>query len=87
MIIWKYAIGLIPETIKMPANAIVRHVGSKNGTVTLWVEVDETLPEDESRTFFIIGTGHVLLNKTNIVYIGTAMVDPFVWHVYERVEK
>jgi hypothetical protein len=44
-------------------------------------EVDPDAP-NEPRQFLIRGTGH-LFEPTTVVYVGTAQIGAFVWHVYE----
>lgn len=65
-------------------------VGNQRGNVCIWIEQDT--PDSLSRYtgkphilkerhFKIIGTGHGVQN--NLEFIGTVIVEPFVWHVYE----
>lgn len=72
-----------PCRVEIPARSIIRHVGQQNDVPTLWVEVDIT-QDDKTREFFIYGTGHTIVDVENLVYVGTTVGDPFVWHVYER---
>ena len=65
---------LMRETYK------VVHVGLQNGFIHLWVEVD-TDTYNAERRFQIFGTGHNIPDSA--VHVGSVMVDPYVWHVYD----
>lgn len=83
--VWKFRVmdrhGMQPGRVEMPSDAIVRHVGARDGELFLWAEVDPAAPTS-IRGFVVHGTGHpVLLEATD--YLGTAFDGPFVWHVYE----
>ena len=64
----------------MPYGAHVLHVGNQGGVLCLWVLVDPDQPE-RAREFLICGTGHPVPSGTH-PYLGSAIVSPFVWHVF-----
>lgn len=67
--------------IMMPKGAKILHVDSQGSKLYMWAEVD-TSQEDEFRQFEVYGTGWELPDG-NKTFLGTIIVDPFVWHVYE----
>lgn len=81
--IWKFE--LEDGKVKMPACAVIRHVGCQRTTVCIWAEVVSDAPL-ETRTFEVFGTGHEIpVSKgQRYRYLGTAQdFAGFVWHVYE----
>lgn len=82
--IYKYPLVLGMNVFALPSGATVKAVGQQTGTVTLWAEVF-TDNEPEKRAFFVYGTGHAI--PPGFEYVGTALCDPFVWHVYEQAMK
>jgi len=78
---------LTDKSFDWPEGARVVHVDSQSpGTVQLWVEIDNQYQRDspvlEDRTFKVYGTGHHIEDRD--FYVGTAIDEVFVWHVYER---
>lgn len=57
------------------------HVANQDGQLCLWMEVE--LDSDVSTPYLIniVGTGQRLTEQFG-VYVGTAHIDGFVWHVY-----
>ena len=80
--------------ISMPKNAEILSVGlDQNGNLCVWALTD---PDDhtthrqyEIRLFECIGTGVRILERTDYSrkFLGTAVMAPFVIHVFELVEK
>jgi hypothetical protein len=81
--IYKYAIEAISDSVdvRMPNGAEVLHVAAQGGLICLWARVD-TERTSRVREFEIRGTGDPLTD--DLIYLGTAHIDPFVWHVFER---
>ena len=71
------------QTVKMPNNAIIRHVGEQDGNLFLWAQVvDRNEPED--RLIEVYGTGHEV-NEYDLDFIGTVqMANGLVFHVFEN---
>ena len=68
--------------VDMPTGSTVVHVGEQNDDVTIWAQVESDNPK-ESRVFNIVGTGRII--PTGLTrYLGTVLIGPYVWHVYER---
>jgi len=78
--IWKYLIPTADKvTLRMPKFAEVIHIAEQGGILALWAIVNPDL-EEEERIFYVVGTGHPLPHAK---YIGTVLIDPFVWHIFE----
>lgn len=84
--IWKYQLEQMHSSIMMPIGAEILTMQLQNGKPCIWALVD---PEAEKsiREIEIHGTGHDI-SYTDIIqrkYIGTYQVEPFVFHVFERI--
>ena len=84
--IWKYEL-LVNDTqsVDMPVNAEILSVDSQRGTLFLWAMVDADEMK-EKRVFEVIGTGNPVPQGmgTERRFIGTVLMGPFAWHVFER---
>jgi hypothetical protein len=84
--IWKYVLQVTDHQVfMMPKGAEILSVANQGGQLCLWAEVDPNA-EYEERTFDIIGTGNPMYSDMGVsrLFIGTVLMPPFVWHVYER---
>lgn len=84
--IWKYNLAIQDNQIlTMPHDAQILSVANQNGNLCLWAMVD---PEANpvKRCIEIIGTGNPINTDigTDREFIGTVVINPFVWHVFER---
>lgn len=83
--VWKYVINLMmparTHAFSIPTGRIV-HCGKdpRTGCPALWIEVDPAAPV-RPRRFAVVGTGA----GTPLAgqHVGSAICDPYVWHVYE----
>lgn len=88
MVIWRYALSVAHETIRMPAGAKILDVQVKDGTTNMWVLVDPRAPE-ERRRFVIIASGEEFDPEASLLsYIGTVqmpntVIGTLVWHLWE----
>jgi hypothetical protein len=88
-VIFKYplmqGLGLQPLQIELGAKII--HVGFQNEQLYLWAEVDMNVIQ-ETIDIFIQGTGQNLyeFQTLDLSFIGTAVGNPFVWHVYKVIK-
>ncbi len=86
MTVWKFEIpiGDADFKVSMPIGSTPLHVGSQRfGWLALWAEVNEDVPV-ETRTFHVVGTGHLLPIACLLQYLGTAIEENgLVWHLYE----
>ena len=80
--IWKYELQFDGRTqeLEIPNVGRIVHVGTISNVLCLWVIVN---PESLKikRRFKVYGTGHIMPIKGQ--YTGTAVMPPFVWHVFE----
>ena len=82
--VWKYNIPIQNQRghFYIPEGGKIVHVACQQPHIlSFWVEL-ETDNIVESRMFVICGTGHLIL--ANLGYIGTALDDELVWHLYEK---
>lgn len=80
--IWKYSIAVEGlQTLFVPEEAKLLHVGEQQGIITLWFELDP-VRITESRRFCVYGTGWNMPDDHG-EYAGTVFIGAFVWHVYE----
>ncbi len=80
--IWKVAISAIhKQSVSLPVGAEPLCVAGQGGIPHVWFSVDTETPT-EYRIFGFTGTGCAIpvdIKK----YLGTAICEPFVWHVFE----
>ena len=79
--IYKYRLISNVTLMPLPEGATVVHVGNQDNHVTIWVRLDPNQRLEE-RTFMFVGTGQPF--PEDAIYLGTAHVGPFVWHVLEQ---
>jgi len=87
--IWKYPLALTDlQLISMPEKAEILSVADQDGTLCLWAMVDPNALRSEVRAIEIIGTGNPISTPIGYarLFIGTAVMRPFVWHVFERLD-
>lgn len=86
MVIWKYELEVTDrQIVRMPVAADLLSVANQRGKLCLWAMVDPENPNKVERDIEIIGTGNSMPEGRRS-FIGTAVIDPFVWHVFERFE-
>lgn len=56
-------------------------VGEQDGELTVWTEEGMEPPYD--RVVAVFGTGHTIPEDAK--HLGSALMPPFVWHVYETL--
>jgi len=85
--IYKYEIPLRGVTVELPSVSKPLCVGVQDGKIMIWIELDTAnfLPKIH-REFEVFGTGHDMRQDMGVsrTYVGTAFIDEFVWHIYER---
>jgi hypothetical protein len=92
--VYKYPITQAHNAIEMPSGAQVLRIGIDPAVdvkdliwLRLWALVDTDNPI-VVRKFIITGTGHPLpTDKRNLVYIGSSVCSPFIWHVFEDLRQ
>ena len=82
--IYKYAVPVDDQwhEVPTPLPASVVFVGCPDGfaTVNVWAEVDPQGEETSTRKMRAFATGQPVPDGAS--YVGTALAEPFVWHVY-----
>jgi len=86
--IWKYDFETRPgKQVKlMPAGARILSVAEQWERLTLWALVNTEVAHVE-RVFEIIGTGGVLVDVPSEGYVGTVLIGPYVWHLFELLSE
>lgn len=85
MVIWKFVLKSIEmQELTMPEGAEILSVANQSGNLCLWAMVDPERPNC-SRYVEIIGTGNPI-QANDRKFIGTAVIAPFVRHVFERTQ-
>ncbi len=85
--VWKFSLELAEvQVVPMPSGAQLLHVDMQGGTLNVWALVDPTA-DPEERKIAVVGTGHPAPSPGIAAYVGTAMDRPFVWHVFEELER
>ncbi|WP_417459103.1 hypothetical protein [Kordiimonas sp.] len=88
MTIWKYELEITDlQRVAMPKGAKILSVGKQGAYACLWAMVDENEDATEERCIEIVGTGNPMHRSMGFArrFIGTVVMTPFVWHVFERV--
>ena len=81
--IWKYPIEVVyRQEIGLPRGARVLSMQRHADGLVVWAEVDPSAPV-ERRGVRVVGTGLPIGEwRSNAAHIGTAILGPFVWHVF-----
>lgn len=90
MVIWKQQLSVVDvQTIYIPRGAEILSVANQDGLLCMWFVCDPD-GQPTKRTIEIIGTGHRFeANSTSLTrkFIGTAIIGPFAWHVFEQLAE
>lgn len=79
--VWKFPLAIADvQRVVMPEGAEALFVAVQDSVLCLWVTVDPTR-DPEPRLIFVSGTGNPCPNYAR--HIGSALMGPFVWHVWE----
>jgi hypothetical protein len=83
--IWKFPLPIRDMvSLTMPVGAKVLSVAEQHGDLCLWAVVDDTAPRME-RIFYVFGTGNPIVGVGTSRFVGTVLMAPFVWHIFEAV--
>jgi len=85
--IYKYPLEFLGrQDVALPVGAEFLSVQMQRDSICMWFIVD---PEDpkETRTFFIVGTGHAM-PPGNFLFLGTVQMEDgrFIWHIFSEVK-
>ncbi len=86
MVIWKFDLEITDtQHVILPMDARLLSVGNQRGNLCLWAIVNP-VKAMETRCIEIIGTGNPIEKLVGFhrEFLGTIVIDPFVWHVFER---
>lgn len=87
MVIWKFELLITDmQEVAMPVGAELLSVANQNGNLCLWAMVNPS-KVNQHRYIEIIGTGNPVYVDMGIdrKFIGTVVINQFVWHVFERL--
>ena len=73
-------------SVEMPIGAKILTIEDQDGRLHIWAIVD-TDAESEFRYFAIVGTGQDFPEADDYTYINTIQDGPFVWHIFELIDK
>lgn len=80
--VWKFPLELTDvQDVYLPSNHRWLHVEMQNNVLCAWAWVDLDSPT-ETRTLAVVGTGNPAPSPDSAEFIGTALAQPFVWHVF-----
>lgn len=86
--IHKHLFGLkTPTVLRLQPGAVLIDVGQDtrdSDSIALWFIVDDAQQATVVRTFHIVGTGHPIPPRTK--HVGSVLMPPFKWHVFEEIE-
>lgn len=81
--VWKFSLQPGLTRVDLPRGASALRVAAQGDHMWMWVRLNPA--EDlEPRAFRVYGTGHLIEDDAS-VYVGTADMGSFVWHVFEVV--
>lgn len=52
-------------------------------SIAVWFIVNDALPAENVRTFHIVGDGHPV-PRYPAKHVGSVLMTPFIWHVFEE---
>jgi hypothetical protein len=86
--IFKYPVELAHAfQLELPRGAKFINLGQDtrySEKISLWFEVDTEEQDRTTRTFYIVGTGQPIPAAAT-QHIGSVIMLPFVWHIYEEM--
>jgi hypothetical protein len=91
-LVWKFPLDpayASPYEVRMPKGADMLTAAMQGDTLCVWAMVDPQA-ETVTRRFWVIGTGMSIgtgpFEQPNMRYVGTALENFLVWHVFVEVE-
>ncbi len=81
-VIWKFPLELTDtQVIQLPDGATILSAENQRGQLCLWAQLNPQMTPISKR-IAIIGTGHPMPSGLQR-FIGTVLMTPYVWHVFE----
>jgi hypothetical protein len=82
-VIYKYRHAITDrQVVEMPAGSEIITVGFQRGKLCMWAKAYRGSAEVRRQVISIVGTGHLYDVADAGHYIGTAISDTLVWHVF-----
>lgn len=78
----KFGVPFGVSKLPLPEGSKCVHIGAQGGRVVMWVEVTVDAATTDW-TLLLVGTGHQLPEDVEYEHLGTVIIEPFVWHVYQ----
>jgi len=86
--IFKYALQIEDEqTVELPLCSTILFTGANNGELCIWVQVLNPNAAKKPHKLFIHGTGREINGMLQKKYLGSVVMEPFVWHVFLEVPR
>jgi hypothetical protein len=83
MQIFKYILSMDDEQkVQLPMHSNILFVGAKDGKLCVWAQVPYPDAVKKPVRVFIYGTGHEIKRVEEKKYLGSVVMEPFVWHVF-----
>jgi len=73
------------QTIELPQDFRILHLGIQRGESCIWYECDTDKPL-RRLDIYCFGTGYRMDDLPPMEHIGTVLIDGFVWHYYRCAE-
>ncbi len=87
-VVYKFPLPIDPnEGVVMPKGAEVLYADQQGPGVGffVWALVDPYEGDQETRSIFVVGTGHSMPEGWEAIYINSVQHEPFIWHFFERM--
>ena len=85
--IWKFELDVTDEqSVKMSAGAQIISALAQFGKLWVYAIVPDVPTPWARRRMFVRGTGHSLGAAAQAKFIGTVVLGPFVWHIFDGGE-
>lgn len=84
--IWKYPLEITGvQEIAVPVQHEFLSVAVQNGELCVWIAVNSKDDRKMAREIHIFGTGNPLPSEVSLLHLGSAVMSPFVWHVFIEI--
>lgn len=70
-----------PQSLTLPVGAQIVLVAPQREQLCIWIDLNTDSSMQELRRFAVHGTGHDIGDGEK--HVGSVLMEPFVWHVYE----
>lgn len=88
-VIYKYPVPITDAfELELPYGARICLFATQEASLEpqLWIEHSATGSDRiVTRRFRLFGTGHIIVSPERMAHVGSVVMEPFVWHLYEIV--